>query len=148
MTSKTLRCYNVSIWSENRRRKHDVVTTLDFGRSNYVGKTTLWQRYFDFVRRRDKKTTKNQIVTTWCASWVKVVLFVLSHWTKFGRSKLIFLLMSMSELLAYNRFVLPASWCIFEFFIDRCKSFLYMTLPTHFCIWLYLVGIYLLKETL
>ena len=44
MTSKTWSRYNVSIWSENRRRKHDVVTTLDFGRSNNVGKTTLLRR--------------------------------------------------------------------------------------------------------
>ena len=59
-SSKTWRRFNVSIWSENRRRKHGVVTTLDFVRSNNVGKTTLWQRCFDFVRRDDQKTTKNQ----------------------------------------------------------------------------------------
>ena len=52
------RRYNVSIWSENRRRKH--VLTLDFGRSNNVGKATSWQRCFDVVRRRDQKTAQNQ----------------------------------------------------------------------------------------
>ena len=60
MTSKTWHRYNVSILSENRRRKHDVVTTLHFCRSNGVGKTTLWQRCFDIVWRRSQKTTKNQ----------------------------------------------------------------------------------------
>ena len=60
MTSKTWRRHNVSIWSENRRRKHNVVTTIEFGRSNDVGKTTLWQRCFDVVRRCNQKTTKNQ----------------------------------------------------------------------------------------
>ena len=44
----------------------------------------------------------------------------------FDRSKFIFLLMSLRELLAYNRFVSSAKWCIFEFFIDRLKSFMYM----------------------
>ena len=34
--------------------------------------------------------------------------------------------MSLRELLAYNRFVSSAKWCIFEFFIDRLKSFMYM----------------------
>ena len=35
------RCCNVNFRSENRRRKHDVVTTLVFGHSNDVGHTTL-----------------------------------------------------------------------------------------------------------
>ena len=61
MTSKIWRRYSVSIWSENCRRKHNVVTTLDFGRSNDVVKTTLWQRCFEVVRRRDQKTTKSQL---------------------------------------------------------------------------------------
>ena len=34
--------------------------------------------------------------------------------------------MSLTELMAYNRFVSSANWCIFEFFIDRLKSFMYM----------------------
>ena len=34
--------------------------------------------------------------------------------------------MSLRELLAYNRFVSSAKWCIFEFFIDQLKSFMYM----------------------
>ena len=34
--------------------------------------------------------------------------------------------MSLRELLAYNRFLSSAKWCIFEFFIDRLKSFIYM----------------------
>ena len=43
-TSESRRCCNVNVRSEDRRRKHDVVTTLVFGRSNDVGNTTLWQR--------------------------------------------------------------------------------------------------------
>ena len=35
------------------------VTTLDFGRSNYVGNTSLRQRCFDVVRRRDEKIIVN-----------------------------------------------------------------------------------------
>ena len=34
--------------------------------------------------------------------------------------------MLLRELLAYDRFVSSANWCIFEFFIDRLKSFMYM----------------------
>ena len=34
--------------------------------------------------------------------------------------------MSLRELLAYNRFVSSAKWCIFEFFIDQLKSYMYM----------------------
>ena len=45
---------------------------------------------------------------------------------RFDRSKFIFLLISLRELLAYKRFVSSAKWCIFEFFIDRLKSFMYM----------------------
>ena len=44
-TSGSRRCCNVNVRSENRRRKHDVVTTLVFGRSNGVRSTTLRQRY-------------------------------------------------------------------------------------------------------
>ena len=60
MTSKTWRCYIVSIRSENRRRKHNIVTMLEFGRSNDVWRTTLWQRRFNLFRCPDQKTTKNQ----------------------------------------------------------------------------------------
>ena len=41
MTSEARRCCNVNTRSENRRRKHNVVTALVFGRSNNVGHTTL-----------------------------------------------------------------------------------------------------------
>ena len=64
MTSKRWRRYNVSIWSENRCRKHDVVATLDLGRSNNVGKTTLWQRCYVATKRQPK----TNVVTTLCAS--------------------------------------------------------------------------------
>ena len=40
-TSGSRRCCNVNVRSENRRRKHDVVTTLVFRRSNDVGNTML-----------------------------------------------------------------------------------------------------------
>ena len=56
----------------------------------------------------------------------KAILFAWSHWTRFDRSKVIFLLMSLRELLAYNRFVSSARWCIFKFFIDQLKLFMYM----------------------
>ena len=49
---------NVNVRSEDRRGKHDVVTTLVFGRSNDVGNTTLWQRCDTVIRRRDQNTTK------------------------------------------------------------------------------------------
>ena len=44
-TSESRRCCNVNTRSENRRRKHNVVTTLVFSCSNDVGNATLWQRY-------------------------------------------------------------------------------------------------------
>ena len=44
----------------------------------------------------------------------------------FDRSKFIFLLMSLRELLAYNRFASSAKWCIFEFFIDQLNLFIYV----------------------
>ena len=44
-TSESRRYCNVKTRSENRHRKHNVVTTLVFGSSNDVGNTTLWQRY-------------------------------------------------------------------------------------------------------
>ena len=56
---------------------------------------------------------------------LKFVLFALNHWFRFNRSKLIFLL-SLRELLAYNRFVSSAKRCIFKCFIGRLKSFMYM----------------------
>ena len=34
--------------------------------------------------------------------------------------------MSLRELLAYNRFVSSPKWCIFKFFIDQLKSFIYI----------------------
>ena len=34
--------------------------------------------------------------------------------------------MSWRELLAYNRFALSAKWYIFEIFIERLKSFMYL----------------------
>ena len=34
--------------------------------------------------------------------------------------------MSLGEVLAYNRFVSSAKWCIFGFYIDQLKSFMYM----------------------
>ena len=40
-TSESWRCCNVNARSENRSRKHKVVTTLVFGRSNDVGNPTL-----------------------------------------------------------------------------------------------------------
>ena len=57
-TSGSRRCCNVNVRSENRRRKHDVVTTLVFRRSNDVGSTTLWQHCDNVIRRRDQNTTK------------------------------------------------------------------------------------------
>ena len=51
---------HVNVTSENRRRKHDVVTTLVFRRSNDVGSTTLWQRCDNVIRCRDQNTTKTQ----------------------------------------------------------------------------------------
>ena len=44
----------------------------------------------------------------------------------FDRSKFIFLLMSLRELLAYNRFLSSTEWCIFKFFIYELKSFIYI----------------------
>ena len=41
LTSELQRSCNVDSRSENRRRKHNVVTTLVFGRSNDIGNTTL-----------------------------------------------------------------------------------------------------------
>ena len=38
---KTRRCCNINTRLESRRGKHNVVTTLVFGRSNNVGNTTL-----------------------------------------------------------------------------------------------------------
>ena len=34
--------------------------------------------------------------------------------------------MSLREILAYNRFASSAKWRIFEYFIDRLKSFMHM----------------------
>ena len=48
----------------------------------------------------------------------KTILFALSHWTRFDRSK--------REPLVYNGFESSVKWCIFEFFIDQLKSFMYM----------------------
>ena len=59
MISKSGRCCNVNTRSESRRRKHNVVTTLVFGRSSDVGKTT-WQRCDNVIWRRDQKATKSQ----------------------------------------------------------------------------------------
>ena len=44
--------------SENRHRKHNVVTMLVFGCSNEVGNTMLRQRCESVIRRRDQNTTK------------------------------------------------------------------------------------------
>ena len=56
----------------------------------------------------------------------KAIIFARSHCTRFDRSKFIFLLMLLRELLAYDRFVSSAKWWIFEFFIDRLNSFMCM----------------------
>ena len=40
-TSQSRRCCNVNVMSENRRRKHDVVTALAFVRINGIGNTAL-----------------------------------------------------------------------------------------------------------
>ena len=40
--------------------KHNVVTTLVFGRSNNVGNTMLCQRCDSVIQRRDQNTTKIQ----------------------------------------------------------------------------------------
>ena len=60
-TSKSQRCCDVSMRSEIRRRKRNVLTMLVFGRSNNVGNTTL-----------SDVATKTQpnpnVVTTSCAS--------------------------------------------------------------------------------
>ena len=47
-----------------------------------------------------------------------ITLFAHSHWTRFDKSKFIFLLKSLREVLAYNRFVSSVKWCILEFFIE------------------------------
>ena len=57
-TSESRRYCNVNTMSENRRRKHNVVTTLVFDCSNDVGNTTLWQRCDNIIQRRDQNTTK------------------------------------------------------------------------------------------
>ena len=95
MTSKTWRRYNVSIWLENRRRKHDVVTTLDFCRSNDVGKATLWQCCFDIVWRRSQKATKNQR----CHNVVCQLECHLYYNTKLSLSLQLYLLQDEASLL-------------------------------------------------
>ena len=57
-TSELRRCCRVNTSSENRRRKHNVVTTLVFSCSNDIGNTTLWQRCDNVTQRRDQNTTK------------------------------------------------------------------------------------------
>ena len=60
----------------------------------------------------DQKITISVLLT------FKAVLFVWSHWTRFHRSKFIFLLMFLRELLAYyNRFeIIQKSKCSENFF--------------------------------
>ena len=57
-TSETRRCCNVNTRSKSPRRKHNVVTTLVFGRNNDVGNATFWQRCDNIIRRRDQNTNK------------------------------------------------------------------------------------------
>ena len=57
-TSELRRCCNVNTRSENRRRKHNVVTTLVFGCSNEVGNTKLLQRCDNVIQHCDQNTTK------------------------------------------------------------------------------------------
>ena len=57
-TSESQRCCNVNGRSQNRCHKHNVVTTLIFGRSNDGGNTMLWQRCDNVIQRRDQNTTK------------------------------------------------------------------------------------------
>ena len=59
-TSKSRRSRNVNTRSQSQHRKHNVVTTLVFGRSNDVRNTTFWQRCDNVIRRRDQKTTKTK----------------------------------------------------------------------------------------
>lgn len=59
-TSKTVRCLKVNFWSEIRRGKYIIVTTLAFGRSYDVENTTMCQRCFNVIQRRDQTTTNNQ----------------------------------------------------------------------------------------
>ena len=58
MTSESRHCCNINTRLENRRRKHNVVTTLVFDCSNDIGNTMLWQRCDNVIRRRDQNTTK------------------------------------------------------------------------------------------
>ena len=62
-TSEPRCCCNVNVRSENRRRKHDVVTTLVFGGSNgvHIVVTTL----SDVATKLQPKAN---VVTTPCAS--------------------------------------------------------------------------------
>ena len=54
---------------ENRRQKHNVVTTLVFSGSNNLENTTLWQRY-PTLR---PKYNQNLTFTTLCANWVSLL---------------------------------------------------------------------------
>ena len=54
--------YKVRCLSEKLRQKYNVVITLDFGRSNDVEKTTLWQSCC--------------VMTTSCTSWVLPAIFL------------------------------------------------------------------------
>ena len=66
-TSESRRYCNVKTRSENRHRKHNVVTMLVFGCSNDVGNTTLWQRY---LASRPKIQPKPNNDTMSCANWI------------------------------------------------------------------------------
>ena len=57
-TSESRRSFNFNTMSENRSRKHNVVTRLVFGCSNDVGNTTLWQRCYNVIRCCDQNTIK------------------------------------------------------------------------------------------
>ena len=54
----------------------------------------------------DQKITRSVLLM------FKTVSFAPSPWTRFDRSRFNFLLMFLRELLAYNRYVSSAKWCI------------------------------------
>ena len=92
--------------------------------SNFL--TTEMEVYFlVIVFLGDRKIALSVLLT------FKTILFARSHWTRFDWPEFNFLLMSLTALLAYSKFVSSARWCIFEFFnkdpkMEPCDSTLYL----------------------
>ena len=79
MTLKTRRRHNVSIWSENRRRKHNVVTTLDFGWSNDVGNSVVITLLRRCPTSRPEEPKTNVVTMTYAIHVYILVVFWLRH---------------------------------------------------------------------